>query len=419
MQGSLWTFTVAGLLAFAWTSVATPLDCILQWILRALQLRAPASSPLAPGSLSGKVCIVTGSNTGIGRAAAAGLFSAGGTVVLACRDVRKAEDARSSILREAGFADAHTAASRLIVLPLDLADLRTVGTFVTALRGTLSPIGAKGVSVLINNGGLNTSGRTAQGFEMMYGVNYLSHFLLTMRVLQLNGELAGGSEAAAVPLSIISVSSCAHRWGSVRFADLAKKTDPQSYATSKFCQVLFTLRLRALQAAGAEAMAMPSGARLEAARAMNYYRFHACCVHPGGVLSDIWRTSFPAAVAPAVKAVLRLFFLTPEQGAAPVLAAVSQSVALMRQAESSCSAQVAGSMQRTLAWHQQVPGGVLPFYQQPYLLLLGGRTATRTLLFELLGPFRHSVVGTVSLPPSPESHAERLWALSEQQVSGL
>ena len=77
--------------------------------------------------MNGKVCIVTGSNTGIGKETARGLAQRGATVVLACRDVAKGEAARAEIAASTGRSDVR-------LLPLDLGDTTSIRAFVAAFR---------------------------------------------------------------------------------------------------------------------------------------------------------------------------------------------------------------------------------------------------------------------------------------------
>src|SRR5689334_15079567 len=111
--------------------------------------------------LTGRTIVVTGANSGIGREAARALAAAGAHVVLACRNTAKGEAAAASLT---GSTE---------VRELDLADLSSVGRFAADLD--------RPVDVLVNNAGLMAvpEQRTADGFEMQIGTNFLGHFALT------------------------------------------------------------------------------------------------------------------------------------------------------------------------------------------------------------------------------------------------
>ena len=114
---------------------------------------------------SGQTFVVTGANSGLGLASTRALTAAGATVVMACRNLDKADEART----ELPTADRE----RAEILELDLADLRTVDAFAAQLKG-------RDIDVLINNAGLMNipEGRTAQGLEQQFGVNVVGHFAL-------------------------------------------------------------------------------------------------------------------------------------------------------------------------------------------------------------------------------------------------
>lgn len=173
---------------------------------------------------SGRVAIVTGANSGIGRWAAQGLAGAGARVVLACRTVSKGEAAATEIRA------AHPEAE-VEVRALDLADLDSVRAFAAAWEGPLD--------LLVNNAGVMALPRrtTAQGFEMQLGTNHLGHFALTGLLFPALSD--GGGR-------VVNVSSQAHRMGRIRFADLMGEKSYQrwlAYGQSKLANLLFTHEL--------------------------------------------------------------------------------------------------------------------------------------------------------------------------------
>jgi NAD(P)-dependent dehydrogenase (short-subunit alcohol dehydrogenase family) len=181
------------------------------------------------GRVDGKVVVVTGANTGIGKETAKALALRGAVTVLACRDPAKAEAAVADIRASTGN-DAVSA------VQVDLADLQQVERCAAALGDRYEKI-----DVLINNAGGTWSARqlTPQGLEHTFTVNYLSHYLLTRRLLP--------RLVAAAPGRVINVTSVAHR-----FARGVRWADPQyergwrglrAYNQSKLAQVLFTREL--------------------------------------------------------------------------------------------------------------------------------------------------------------------------------
>jgi NAD(P)-dependent dehydrogenase (short-subunit alcohol dehydrogenase family) len=180
--------------------------------------------------LTGRSVIITGANSGIGRAAARALAGAGARVVLAVRDTTKGEDASA------------TMPGKTEVVRLDLASLASVREFAAAWTGD--------VDLLINNAGVMAPPltRTADGFELQFGTNHLGHFALTNLLLE---HVTG---------RVVTVSSTGHRLGSIDFDDLNWERKPykawRAYGQSKLANLLFTAELqRRLTAAGSTVLA--------------------------------------------------------------------------------------------------------------------------------------------------------------------
>jgi protochlorophyllide reductase len=192
--------------------------------------------------LHAKVALVTGANSGLGFVIADRLAATGATVILACRNTEKAENARSKIL-------ATTPSAIVEVLALDLASLASTREaaqeFVTSGRS---------LDLLINNAGLMAldKSETVDGFETQFGVNHLGHFSFTAELLPTLLATRGSR--------VITMSSMGHRAGKMHFNDLmfTERYDRwRPYFQSKLANLLFTLELhRRLQARGAEAMAL-------------------------------------------------------------------------------------------------------------------------------------------------------------------
>jgi NAD(P)-dependent dehydrogenase (short-subunit alcohol dehydrogenase family) len=180
--------------------------------------------------MTGRTAIVTGANSGIGRAAARALAGAGARVVLAVRDTAKGRDAAATMPGETEVRE------------LDLASLASVREFAAAWQGDLD--------LLINNAGVMAPpfARTADGFELQFGTNHLGHFALTNLLL---GHITG---------RVVTVSSTAHRMGSIDFDDLNWERKPyrawRAYGQSKLANLLFTAELqRRLTAVGSPVLA--------------------------------------------------------------------------------------------------------------------------------------------------------------------
>lgn len=192
----------------------------------------------AIGDQSGRVAVVTGSNSGIGLETARELARAGAVVVLACRDADRAAEACADIRADLPGAELH-------YLHLDLADLESAADLATQFESRFPRL-----DLLVNNAGVMMPPKralTRQGFELQLGVNHLGHFALTGRLLRL---------MIATPASrIVNVSSLAHRQAAIDFDDLEWAARPyrkgRAYGDSKLANLLFTFELgRRLDAAG-------------------------------------------------------------------------------------------------------------------------------------------------------------------------
>jgi retinol dehydrogenase 12 len=219
---------------------------------------------MSGGSVSEQTVVVTGANTGIGRATALALAGQGWRVYVAARSAAKGEAAVASV-RAATGNDA------VFFLPLDLADLASVRACADAFLARGEPL-----HVLVNNAGIGGArGLTRQGFELTFGVNHLGHFLLTQLLLD--------RLVSSAPSRVVTVSSDSHYSApGIDFGALRRPargiTGMREYAVSKLCNVLFSQEL-ARRAAGTGV--------------------HSYALHPGVVASDIWRR-VPWPVRPPV-----------------------------------------------------------------------------------------------------------------------
>lgn len=229
--------------------------------------------------LNGKVALVTGANSGIGKVTAQVLARRGARVYLAGRS-----EARTRPVVEA--LQAETAPERAEFLPLDLGDFSSIRAAAATVLARDEPL-----HLLINNAGVaGHPGLTASGFEQTFGVNHVGHFLLTQLLLE--------RLQASAPARIVTVSSRKHRdaqtidWEAVR-KKTATVTGLHEYAVSKLANILFT---RAL------------ARRLEGTGVTTY------ALHPGVVATEVFRR-----VPWPLDWIMKQFMITPEQGAQTTL----------------------------------------------------------------------------------------------------
>jgi len=180
-----------------------------------------------PAELTGRICVVTGANRGIGRATAEGLAELGANLILVCRR------------REDGEAVSREIAAKARPVPDVVgADLSSQAS----IRQAASEIQARypRLHVLINNAGIISRRRevTADGLELQFAVNHLGYFLLTNLLLP---QLRAGP-----PSRIVNVSSGAHSHATLDFSDLQSERgyDPKEvYSRTKLANILFTYEL--------------------------------------------------------------------------------------------------------------------------------------------------------------------------------
>lgn len=232
--------------------------------------------------LDGKVAIITGANSGIGKETARDFLRRGAKVIMACRDIAKCEAAASEL------KSCITGDGSVVVKKLDLASLASVRAFSEDILKT-----ERKIHLLINNAGVMRcpKWKTEDGFEMQFGTNHLGHFLLTNLLLDKIKESA--------PARIVVVSSLAHEQGKINFQDINSDVeyDPATaYRQSKLANVLFTRELHR---------------RLEGSNVSVF------SLHPGVIITNLVRHMFEDK--PWLKFVLApispIFFKTEEQGA--------------------------------------------------------------------------------------------------------
>ncbi len=187
-------------------------------------------------SMNGKVCLVTGGNSGIGKETALGLARLGATVVIVSRNRGKGEAAISDIRRKSGNQNVN-------LMVADLSSMDAVRQLALEFRSKYDK-----VHVLVNNAGIFLPKRvtTADGLEATFATNHLGHFLLTNLLLDLL--------KASAPSRVINITSDAHKGAEIDFEDLMgekKFSGFKAYGQSKLANVLFTYELaRRLEGTG-------------------------------------------------------------------------------------------------------------------------------------------------------------------------
>jgi len=228
--------------------------------------------------MRGKVVLLTGGNSGLGKATALALATMGSEVTIVCRDKARGEAAREDISEKSGGA-----AVSLIVADLLLQ---------SEVRRTASEFSASSrrLDVLINNAGSNFPNyeETQEGLERTMALNYFAPFLLTNLLL----EVLEGS----APSRVVNVASTAHYGGKLDLDNLNGGGSMGvgglgAYGRSKLALVLFTYEL---------------------ARRLQGKEVTANCLHPGAVRTHIWAH---AGVFSPVSRLASAFMMSPEDGA--------------------------------------------------------------------------------------------------------
>ena len=226
-------------------------------------------------SMTGKLALVTGANTGIGRITARELARRGAHVVITCRNLERAQ----GVLDEIRAAPIR---GQVDFIPLDLGSFESIHACAKTFLAMGLPL-----HLLVNNAGLaGAKGLTQSGFEMTFGVNHVGTFLLT--------QLLTNVLKASAPARIVTVASRAHLrskgidWQAVREPGKTLTGYPE-YCTSKLANVLFSAELaRRLQGTGVNTYAL----------------------HPGVVATDVWRS-----VPWPFNVLMKLGMISAEEGA--------------------------------------------------------------------------------------------------------
>ena len=177
----------------------------------------------------GKIIIVTGATSGIGKETAKVIAKKNGTVILAIRNLKKGEAVVQEIRQEYPNAD-------VSIRKLDLSNLKSVRTFAESILKDYNHL-----DVLINNAGVMMCpySKTSDGFEIQFGTNHLGHFALTGLLMPLLKKTNRSRN--------VVISSMAHSMGNLDFADLnweKRNYKPsRAYGDSKLANLYFTYEL--------------------------------------------------------------------------------------------------------------------------------------------------------------------------------
>ncbi|XP_052822983.1 retinol dehydrogenase 14-like [Octopus bimaculoides] len=235
--------------------------------------------------LDGKTVIVTGANTGLGKQTALECAKRNARVIMACRNLEKAE-AAAKVIRD---ATKDSGKNEVVVRELDLSSFKSVRKFCARINEEEPHL-----NILVNNAGVYRcpSLYTEDEVETHFQVNHLGHFLLTTLLLDLLKKSA--------PSRIVVLSSFMYKDARIDFEDINWKVNyngTEAYKSSKLANVWFCREL---------------SKRLEGS-GVNVY-----CVNPGIVLTDIMRHTVPQFFR-YFDCISRLFFKTPAQGAQTTL----------------------------------------------------------------------------------------------------
>ncbi|MEZ4830036.1 MAG: oxidoreductase [Bacteroidia bacterium] len=242
---------------------------------------------------AGRIMIVTGANTGLGYETTLSLAKTGAKVIMACRNMPKANQAKEKIQQQLPDAD-------IEVMEIDLSSLKSVRKFAHDFQARYNTL-----DVLINNAGVMAPpySKTEDGFELQLGANYLGHFLLTGLLLE---------TIVKTPDSrVVTLSSLVHKDGTINFDDLQSEKNydrMKAYAQSKLACLIFSFELqRRLEKAG-------------------YHKTISTAAHPGISDTELSR-NMSKIIYYLVKYTLAPFFThAPREGAKPtILAAIGEA----------------------------------------------------------------------------------------------
>jgi len=175
--------------------------------------------------MSGKIVLITGANSGIGKATAIGLAELGATIVMVCRNLERGQAALNEIKESTGNCN-------IDLLIADLSSQEQIRNLAREYKSKYQKL-----DVLINNAGtvLRKRQLSVDGIEMQFAVNFLAPFLLTNLLLDIL--------KASAPARVINVSSAIHKRGHINFDDLQSEQKYgafKAYGISKLALTMIT-----------------------------------------------------------------------------------------------------------------------------------------------------------------------------------
>lgn len=272
----------------------TPISRVLAGLAGRFAPQGEAPTLRDDERLDGKTCLITGANTGLGKAIAVHLARRGGRVVMACRG--GVPEARDDVRRLSG-------SDKVDILRVDLSDFASIHALCDALKERAEPL-----DVVVLNAAVVPlkARRTAQGFDLMFGVNYAANVVLLRRLLA-DGLVAPGRKPRP---RLVFVSSEDHRVaGGV---DLATFSDFREYSSLGDLSQYGRTKLMFTTYAWELSRRLNAGAPPEEPRVSVF----ALC--PGAVNTDIAREA-PAWVKPVLRPTMRFLFRDPMEAAAPAV----------------------------------------------------------------------------------------------------
>lgn len=235
-------------------------------------------------SKKGKIAVVTGANSGLGQEITIGLAKKDIKVIMACRNIKKAEIAKTEMLKTLKNAD-------IEIMELDLNSLKSVRNFANSYIEKYQQL-----DLLIENAGIMIPpfAKTENGFESQMGVNYFSHFLLAKLLFPLLNKTIGSR--------IITTSSIAHETGKIDFDNLnseQKYSKMGAYGQSKLACLMFAYELdRRIEKAGSNVIAVST--------------------HPGVSKTNLFQ-NIPKFVSIIITPFLPLLTHPPQKASLPML----------------------------------------------------------------------------------------------------
>ncbi len=226
----------------------------------------------------GSIVVITGANSGMGKATSIELARTEAVIVMLCRNRERGEEALQDVRNLSGN-------NSVELMLCDLSSLKSIRDFCFKFKKKYQQL-----NVLINNAGIILPGyhQTADGYELHFGVNHLGHFLLTNELLDII--------IASAPARVINVTSGIHKTGKIYFEDVnlkKKYTFWRAYAQSKLANIIFTYELsEKLKGTGVTAN----------------------CLHPGAVATSMG-INRDTGFGTFITRLLKPFFQTSKQGA--------------------------------------------------------------------------------------------------------